>query len=383
MAGFKHRLREQNRSDGSEGGSGGRTPAEVNASQNRQRLNRIEEIGRGADGRRAAEMVDVDGERASGAFAGGEFDDSPEARERLAEQEDAEAQARLEQEQDEARARALQTEDAGQTGEDDDASSARRGNESRGSDDPDRRGGAESEEGDEKTIDGIRYYATEVNGELKWLTLKELRTRATQAGDVESTLQRAQDALQRASQAPPTPKEGEAEISDADLENVVLSAGMGDEEAVRKLVSVLKAPRNGGLDLKEISRQVTQQIATQREVDRGEEAVKDLLSHPRLSRVFRQELSVFASEKPKTKITDAYRIVGEQVRKDFASMLAQGGRPLPTDKLGRKRTIVNPPAGAGRQPRREEEDREVPMSEQIDAMARQRGQQRAHRVRRS
>lgn len=388
---FVRRTLEQAGDDGAAGGGERRpTPAEMNAARNQERLDRINQIGRTADGRRAADMSDVEGERVTGRFAGGELDDSEGARMRQAELDaDAAEQARLEQQerdrlaeelegQDDARR--LQGEGGLETDDDDGAGPGEGGN----------RGGSRTDEVDEKVIDGVRYYRTMVAGTEKWFTLKELRAGVANGLATEETLRRAQDALASASQSPPTPKADPDEgLSAEDLENVILSASMGDEEAVRKLASELRR-RPKGTDPKDVSRLVAQQIATQREVDRAEQAQADLLGNDTLAPIFRMRLTAFAQDRPQTKIGDAYKTVGEQMRKDFAPMLSKaapnGGNPGSTKHLSkqdRKRTIVTPPQSAGRQPRREDDDREVPLGEQIDAIARSRGQQRAYRIRRS
>lgn len=384
------RLLEQAGDDGAAGGGERRpSPAEINAARNAERLARINQIGQVADGRRARDMSDVDGERVTGKFANGELEGTEGDRLRQGELDaDAAEQARLEQdernrqaaeleEQDEARR--LQAEGGLETGD---------GGETLppGSQADDRQG----EEADEKVVDGVRYYRAIVAGQERWLTLKEMRAGVANGIATEETLRRAQEALASASQSPPTPKAGEDEgLSESDLENVILSASMGDEEAVRKLASELRR-RPKGTDPKDVSRLVAQQIATQREVDRAETAQADLLGNDTLAPIFRMRLGAFANERPNTKIGDAYKAVGEQMRKDFAPMLSRaapnGGNPGSTKHLSkqdRKRTIVTPPQSAGRQPPREDADREVPIGEQIDAIARSRGQQRAYRIRRS
>lgn len=382
----RHRLQEQNRTDGGDGGEGAgnrrQSPAEVNAAANRSRLSRIEEIGRVADGRRAAEMRDVDGERTTGAFSGGEFDDSPEARERAAAQAEAEAaqaleeqreRAQLEQEEEEREARRLQGEGGREAADGDETSPGdAQGDDSQG-----------NQPGDERVVGGVRHYLTIVDGQERWLTLAQLRERAGATINAEETLQRAQEALQRSSQTDQRPKPDPVEVPDEkDLENIILSASMGDEEAVRKLAQVVRS-RPQGVNPQDVSRQVAQQIATQRLIDQGEDEQKELLGNANLGPIFRLRLNEFASKKPKTPIVEAYKTVGDQMRKDFAPMLQQSSQRPPLNKADRKRTIVNPPASAGRQARREEDDREVPVSDQIDAIARTRGQQRAHRIRRS
>lgn len=375
---FRRLLEQNNEGDG--GVPRGPGPADGNAARQRARIDRMARIARTADAQRSAHMMDVDGDgrggiHTTGRFAGGEFDDSPEAREQAALREEDLARQSLEEQQEREReserleqeeARRLQSE--GGTGDDSQET-------------PPERSRAVTEEGDERVIDGVRYYRTILGGIEKWLTAKELRELAATASNAEATLQRAEEALRSAASAELTPKAGPAEIpSEEDLENIILSASMGDEEAVKKLASIVRA-RPPGVDTKQVSSEVARQIATQREVDRAEATQADLLDNEQLAPIFRMRLNAFAQAKPKTRISEAYQSVGDQMRKDFAPMLKSSSAP--PSKNDRKRTIVNPPQSAGRQPQRGEDDREVPVSEDIDAMARARGQQRAHRIRRS
>lgn len=342
------------------------SPAQVNQEGNRRRLSRIEEIARGAEANRARNLEDVEGENATGRFQGGELDDSPEARERAAELEEQAAEDALaEQTRAAQEAERLQGE-----GADEEAAAAGRSGDDQA-----------AQSGDEKLINGVKHYLTIINGQERWMTLKQLREHATQSGDAERALQQAQEALQRSTDASlrAQPGEEEAEPDEAELENVVLSAVMGDGEAVKKLVSALKR-RSPGISTAEVSRQVSQQLATQRALDTAEAAEAAILGNPTLAPIFRMRLNEFAREKPNTKIEDAYKAVGQGMRKDFAPMLANAPGSAPSKEV-RKRSIVLPPGGAQRQPLAQDPDREVPVSSTIDEIAKSRGQDRAIRRR--
>lgn len=394
---IKYRLMESAEGDGAGGDAVStprETPAQVNARLNAARLARVNSIANGADNRRARELEDTDGRQVVGRFEEGARDDSAEARERAAlEEEDLAAQAIEEQREraeeaeriEREEARRLQAEGAGEEEPDRAASE--------GEGDRTARPEPSADTGDERVIDGVRYYLTVVAGQERWLTLKELRSQASLASQAAETLQRAEAALASASQVTSTPKASATEVTDEDLENIILSASVGDETSVRKLVSVIKG-RSQGATPQEISRLVSQQIATQREVDRAERANEDLLGNELLEPIFRQRLTEFGRARPTTKIVDAYNEVAKQLRRDFAPMLSQvpgqrpgngnGSRPPPpASKDARKRQLVMPPRGAGRQPQRSQNEREPSVDEEIDAIARSRGQQRAHRVRRS
>ena len=310
-----------------------------------------------------------------GDFEGGELNDSPEARERQAlieEEEAAEAlreqQERAERgEEDEAtaRARALQSEGAGEEGVEE---SAPRGRQS------------EPEEGEEKVIDGVRHYATVVRGQLRWLTLKQLREQANVAAGAEQAVQDAQEAVKRASQIAARPPEPSVEFpSDEELAEVITAANMGDEEAVKKLALLIKQGSRPQTQV-DVRSVVSEQIATQRAIDQAERAQKDLINHPSLGDVFRLRLRKLSQEKPTMMIVDAYREVGDQMRSEFAPMI--GKSAAPASKQERKRTLVTPPSAAGRQRQERAEEEEESVSSVIDQLAKSRGQQRAIRQRR-
>jgi len=349
-----------------------RTAAQINAERNAERLARINEINDGVDGRRADQLQDVDDEKIVGKFQDGEFDDSPEAVEERAAQEEAEAaQALREQTQ---RAEDAEREAAGE---------ARRLQEE----------GAEphsptaqvepevaAEPGDEKLVNGTRHYLTVVEGQERWLTLKQLREQASKSAATEESLQRAHDALKQASTVALTPKEEPAEVlSDEDLKNIVLSAATGDIEAVDKLVSVIK-PKPSGVTPQDVSRLVTERLQTQREIEAGEGLAKDLLSNKSLSPLFKMRFNQYieAHKNEKILIRDAYSAVAKEMRTEFAPMLKQDQQATPT-KAEKKRTIVNPPVAAGRLPPKPDDDQEVPIGTQIDQIAKARGQERAYR----
>jgi len=207
--------------------------------------------------------------------------------------------------------------------------------------------------------------------------LKQLREHAAVVINTEETLQRAQDALQRSSQAAPSPKDEPVEVSEKDLEDIILSAAVGEEGAVRKLAQIL-ASRPKGVDTQAIGRQVAQQIATQRAIDDAETEQQEFLGNAVLAPIFRMKLGEFARQKPKTPIKQAYAAVGEEMRRDFAAMLAPKKDGLQA-RAERKRTIVTPPEGVARQRTQEVSDQEPSVSSDIDAIAKKRGQARAIR----
>jgi hypothetical protein len=337
--------------------------AAANGARNSEQLSVREQIARNMDARRSAELEDTaDGAQPTGRFAEGEFDDSPEARERAAEIADREAEEALAEERQaadaaqERRARELQAEGADDQGQ---PSS-----------------GAESQAGDEKVIGGVRYYLTIVNGKEKWLTLEQLRAAAQKTDAADVALQRAQEAVQKATQlalGPQTP----SELGQDELEDVIASAALGDSDAVKKLASVLKSrPSATPAD---VGRQVEQQLATQRAIDQAEREQAEILRHASLSKYFRVRLSQLAQSEPDLQIIDAYRKIGSEIRQEFAPMLRQS-QETPPSKEERKRSLSPPPRAASRAVRVDpEDDEEESPSAVADRMAKARGQQRAIR----
>lgn len=344
---------------------------QVNENQNNQRVSRMEEIARSADARRSGDLEDTDGAGGTGRFADGEFDNSPEARERQAALEDQQAEEALEEERiaaaraiadEEQRARELQAE-----GIDPDA----------GGD-----GSGEREQlnqaGDEKTVGGVKYYLTIVNGKEKWLTLEQLRSAAQKSDATEVALQRAQDAVKQATQLALAPRDTPSELSDGELEDVIASAALGDGDAVKKLVAAIKAKPSTQTPV-DVSRQVSEQLATQRAIDQAEREQADILKHASLGRYFRMRLNQLAQSEPELLIIEAYRKIGTEIRQEFAPMLKDAGRQ-DLSKAERKRSLVNPPRAASRATRTEDDDdQEESPSAIADRMAKARGQARAVR----
>lgn len=349
-----------------------RRAAEINQNQNNRRLSRIEEIARSADGRRSGDFEDTDGDGATGRFADGELDDSPEARERQAELEDQAAQEALDEERIAAERQAAERDEARRLqaeGVDDDDAGAGRG-------EGDDRREELNQAGDEKVVGGVKYYLTIVNGKEKWLTLEQLRSAAQKTDAVEVALQRANDAVKQATQLALHSKDTSSELPEGELEEVIASAALGDGDAVKRLASVIKSrPSTPPVD---VSRQVSEQLATQRAIDQAEREQAEILQHASLGRYFRMRLSQLAKDSPELQIVDAYRKIGREIRQEFAPMLKES-REAPS-KAERKRSLGERPRAAARAARVEpEDDEEESPSAIADRMAKARGQQRAIR----
>jgi bacterioferritin (cytochrome b1) len=352
-----YRLMESN--DGTDGDTARPNPTEINKRQNNSRLSRMQSIADRVDGGRAEDFQDVDGETVTGDFQGGEFDDSPEAREAQALREEEEARVALEEEATRAEAENLQAEGAAE-GESEDRT------------EPAGDGGDAPEE---KLINGVKHYLVLTPKGEKWLTFPQLKASAQKVESADEALQRANDAVKKATQLALAPREEpNDEESDLDVESILSSAVMGDREAIKSLASLLKTRPSKTPD---VSREVAQAIATRSAVQTAELQQKDIFEVEPLVPVFRARLTQVAQAEPELSIVAAYKKAGDMVRKEFAPMLKRS--PTQLSKADRKRTLVNPPAQGSRQAPRADEDGEENPTSVIDQIAKGRGQARAIR----
>lgn len=352
------RLMESNEGTESEGARP--NPTEINARQNNSRLARMQAISDRVDGGRAEDFEDVEGDRSTGPAFGGAFDDSPEAREAQALREEEEARVALEEEAARAEAENLQAEGAGE-------------GEGEGTTETAGDGGDAPEE---KLINGVKHYLVLTPKGEKWLTFPQLKASAQKVESADEALQRANDAVKKATQLALAPREEPSdEESNLDVESILSSAVMGDREAIKSLASLLK---NRPSKTQDVGREVAQAIATRSAVQLAEAQQKDIFEVEPLVPVFRARLTQVAQAEPELSIVAAYKKAGDMVRKEFGPMLKT--RPnAPASKADRKRTLVNPPAQGSRQaPRADEEGEENPTSV-IDQIAKGRGQARAIR----
>jgi hypothetical protein len=359
---MKHFYRLMESNEGTEAEGTRPNATEINQRQNNRRLDRMQQIANRVDGGRAEDFQDIEGEEVTGKFQDGEFDDSPEAREAAALREEEEARLALEEDAARAEAEKLQTEGAGEgegSGEGDTRESA-----GDGGDAP-----------EEKLINGVKHYLVITPKGEKWLTFPQLKAMAQKVESADEALQRANDAVKRATQLALTPREEPSdEESDLDVESILSSAVMGDREAIKSLASLLKTRPSKTPD---VSREVAQAIATRSAVETAKAQQKDIFEVESLVPVFNARLSQVAQAEPELSIVAAYKKAGDMVRKDFAPMLKTPART--ESKLDRKRKLVNPPTQAARQAPREDQDGEESPTSVIDQIAKSRGQNRAIR----
>lgn len=332
--------------------------AELNARQNNSRLNRMNAIANRVDGGRSDDFRDVEGDVETGSFQGGEFDDSPEAREAQALREEEDARIALEEAEARAAAEELQAEGVEGTAE------------------PAEEPGDGGDAPEEKLINGVKHYLVVVNGKEKWLTFPQLKAQAQKVESADEALQRANDAVRKATQLSLAPREEQSdEDSNVDVESILSSAVMGDRDAIKSLASLLKTRPSKTPD---VSREVAQAIATRSALEEARAQQKDILSVPQLVSVFNATLREVADKEPDLSIQAAYAKAGARIRKEFAPMLKSDPQSR-QGKAERKRTLVNPPTQASRQAARADEDGEENPTSVIDQIAKGRGQARAIR----
>lgn len=357
------RLMERNPGDGGAGeGSDRINPTEVNRRQNNSRLDRLAAIADRVDGGRSDDLEDIDGDEVTGRFQGGAFDDSPEAREAAELRADEDARLALEEEAARQAAAELQEEGAG---------------EGDGDPQPSRRQSADADgdAAEQKLINGVKHYLVITPKGETWLTFPQLRAQAQKVGSADEALQRANDAVKRATQLNLAPREEPSDEGDgADVESILSSAVMGDRDAIKQLASLLKTRPSKTPD---VSREVAQAIATRSAVEQAKAQQKDIFEVEALVPVFNARLRAVADETPDLSIIDAYKKAGDSVRKEFAPMLRKV--PTPQTKSERKRMLVNAPTQAARQAPREDQDGEENPTSVIDQIAKGRGQARAIR----
>jgi hypothetical protein len=355
---MKHFYRLMESNEGTEAEGTRPNATEINQRQNNRRLDRMQQIANRVDGGRAEDFQDIEGEEVTGKFQDGEFDDSPEALEAAALREEEEARLALEEDAARAEAENLQAEGA-ETEEETTRESA-----GDGGDAP-----------EEKLINGVKHYLVITPKGEKWLTFPQLKAMAQKVESADEALQRANDAVKRATQLALTPREEPSdEESDLDVESILSSAVMGDREAIKSLASLLKTRPSKTPD---VSREVAQAIATRSAVETAKAQQKDIFEVESLVPVFNARLSQVAQAEPELSIVAAYKKAGDMVRKDFAPMLKTPART--ESKLDRKRKLVNPPTQAARQAPREDQDGEESPTSVIDQIAKSRGQNRAIR----
>lgn len=290
---------------------------EANKEKNDDRLSRMEAIADANDAQR-----DLD----EGAM--GIVKDDPDERERLAAEEDARAAEVI--------AKGLQEEGATET------------------------------DSDTKVVNGETYYRQIVNGAEKWQTLKEIRTTASKVESGDEYLRQASEAVKNASRLALSTKDETSNVEEDDVAETLRAAVLGDDDAIKKLASRLKArPSEVTPD---VVRTIDQRLSFRTELASLEAKSKDLLENPYMGRLFRDRLNEMKAENPTMGLSEAYTSIDKELRTAFP----QVAKTTTPNKLERKRTLVNVPTSAARQPAEPEPESEEDYGQAIADLAKSR-----------
>jgi hypothetical protein len=225
---------------------------------------------------------------------------------------------------------------------------------------------------DVKVINGETHYLTIVNGREKWLTLHQLRATAQKVESADEYLQTASEAVKNASRLAPSQDES-SKVEEDDLERTLSSAVMGDEGAIKKLASALKARPSAVTP--DVLQQIDERLSFRQAVDWFNDEYSDVMSDPYLKRLVVEKDTELAQT---TQLSYRQRLkaAGDEIRTWKQKISGVTVKPS-NDKLARKQTLVNAPSAAGKQVERADEQEEESVESVIDKMAQKRGQPHA------
>jgi hypothetical protein len=219
--------------------------------------------------------------------------------------------------------------------------------------------------GDEKEIDGVKYYLTIVNGHEKWLSLKQLRETAAKVEAADEYLRTAAEAARNAAAGVPSkdepPSLGEDEIAD-----LLRKQALGEDEATSRLAKLIAKPSGVTPD---VLRALDQRLSFRTELASLEAQSADLLKDPYMGRLFRTRLEELKREAPNTTLSDAYQSIDKELRTAFPGYKSS----KLNEKLERKRTLPTLPTAGTRKPDEAEEEGEEDPAQVIEKMAKARG----------
>jgi len=320
--------------------------------RNQSRLDRMSAIADGNDAAGSAEMQDVDG----GNLIMKE-PPTPEEKEAAAAREEEEQQRFLAEQE----AKALQTEGA----------------ESQVESEPEPEPAKPDTPSDVKVVNGVTHYLTVVNGKEKWLTLEQLRVTAQKVESADEYLASAAASVRNSSRLTPSQQDEPSRVDDVDLEKMLSSAVMGDEEAIKKLAAAIKARPSAVTP--DVLQQFDERWSFRRAAEWFEETYADELGDPFLKRLMYERDAELAKEDPHLPYKQRLKKAGDEVRtwmQKKSGTAPVRAAPSP-NKLDRKKVLVNVPSAAARQAPPEDEDAEESVEDVIAKMAKARGQSRA------
>jgi hypothetical protein len=157
---------------------------------------------------------------------------------------------------------------------------------------------------------------------------------------------------------------------------IVIDAAMGDEAAAEKVAAALtERPVLSAVQL----RQIEQRTAFVQAATKFQQDYADIWADERLRKFVIERDAELARSQPDMDFTERLEQAGSEVRSWKQSLT--GNAPVRAtaspNKLERKKTLVNVPTAAARQPVVEDEEAEEPVETVIQRMAQARGQARA------
>jgi hypothetical protein len=220
--------------------------------------------------------------------------------------------------------------------------------------------------GDEKVVNGVTHYLTVVNGRERWQTLKQLRETASKVEAADEYLRTASEAVRNSAREALSHKDEPSDLGEDEVRKLLAATALGDEEAIGRLAKAITARPSVTPD---VLQAFDQRMSFRTELASLEAEQKDLLEDPYMGRLFRSRLNELKQEAPDTKLSDAYRAIGTELKAAFPGY--KGSRTQKT--LERKRTLVQVPNAATRQSTETEDEGEEDATTVIERMAKARG----------
>lgn len=241
-----------------------------------------------------------------------------------------------------------------------------------------------------KRADGVTEYKLVVNGKERWATLAEVRAAAQKVESADEYLQQATDSVRR------TVTEGtddESEESDrmaaaerkarieryADLQR---RAAVGDEEAIAELAQHLEGLSRVTPDvLQAVDERVDQRVrgreTFQQAVSWFEGEYAEELKFPKLKAQAARLDKEYAAANPGMTPRDRLQKVGNELRELVKELGVPVGKTPKVDKLARKQEAPRGVSASGRHRPETDDEADESVQQQIDRIAKARGQARA------
>lgn len=229
----------------------------------------------------------------------------------------------------------------------------------------------------EAVVAAPKKFKLTVNGKELELTEEQVLERAQKVSSADEYLQLAAEAVKRTQPAQPSETDTALNVGDADIEDALTSALMGDKEAIKTIARRLKAPPAVTPD---VLSAVDDRLSFRSAVDWFRSEYKDLVEDPMLYKLVSDEDARIAKDKPQLPYRERLKSAGEKIR-TWKTGFAPTPAPTPANpKLQRKSSVAPVPQAGGRQVAPSEGEEETESVESvIDKMARGRHQQGAIR----